>query len=125
MAQHDSKTFGDTLAWEPSAEAKAEALFAAAPKTVQERFVNVDGVVYALFSGVSPISGFAVVSENIEGNDGTVIEQHQYTDGRVRQNQVTMHHFDDGWRIMLVGDEKLLRGFDAVLKRAASANGNP
>ena len=124
MSQHDTKTFSETLAWEPGAEAEAEALFAAAPKPVQDRFVNVDGVVYAMFTHVPPISGFAVVSENVAGDDGALVEQHQYVDGRVRQNEVKVHRFDDGWRIML-GDEKLLRGFDVALKRAAAALANP
>jgi len=123
MSQHDTKTFSETLAWEPGAEAEAEALFAAAPKPVQDRFVNVDGVVHAMFAHVPPISGFAVVSENVAGDDGTLVEQHQYVDGRVRQNEVKVHRFDDGWRIML-GDGKLLRGFDVALKHAAAALAN-
>ncbi len=123
MAKHATNTFAAAMAWNPDARAKAEALFAAAPESVRQRFGSVDGVVYSLFSGISPISGFAVVSENVDGDDGSVIEQHQYEDGRVRQNQVAMHHFDDGWRIVL-GDEKLMRGFDVTLRRAARANGN-
>jgi hypothetical protein len=73
-----------------------------------------------LFS-LPPIAGFAVVSQNIQGDEDMLIEQHQYQDGRVRQNQVTLHHFDDGWRIVF-GDEKTMRGFDATLKFAAAAN---
>jgi hypothetical protein len=34
---------------------------------------------------------------------------------------VTLHQFDDGWRIVF-GDERTLRGFDATLKFAAAAN---
>jgi hypothetical protein len=122
IAKHDTNTFSETLAWDPDARKKAEALFAAAPESVRQRFGSVDGVLYALFSGVSPINGIAVVSENIDGTDGTLVEQHQYADGRVRQNQLNVHRFDDdGWRIVL-SDEKLIRGFDAVLKRATAAS---
>jgi hypothetical protein len=32
-----------------------------------------------------------------------------------------LHQFDDGWRIVF-GNERTLRGFDAILKFAAAAN---
>src|SRR5262249_44609457 len=105
--------------WDPDAQAKLQALFDAAPEAVRERFGSIDGVVYALLSAVPPISGFAVVSQNAQGDDDILVEQHQYQDGRVRQNQVTLHRFDDGWRVVF-GDEKLMRGFDGALKRAAA-----
>src|SRR5262249_48232343 len=67
IAKHETNTFGRALAWEPAAEVKVDALFAAAPESVRQRFGSVDGVVYALFSGIAPLSGFAVVSENVDG----------------------------------------------------------
>jgi RNA polymerase sigma factor (sigma-70 family) len=121
MAKHDENVFSSLVAWDTDAQAKAEALFAAAPESVRQQFGSIDGVLYAMLSGLPPIAGFAVVSQNIQGNEDTLIEQHQYQDGRVRQNQVTLHQFDDGWRIVF-GDEKTLRGFDAALKFAAAAN---
>jgi len=121
MAKHDENAFSSLIAWDADAKAKVEALFAAAPESVRQQFGSVDGVLYAMLFGLPPIAGFAVVSQNIQGDEDMLIEQHQYQDGRVRQNQVTLHHFDDGWRIVF-GDEKTMRGFDATLKFAAVAN---
>jgi len=121
MSKHDANAFSSLVAWDADAEAKAEALFAAAPESVRQKFGSVDGVLYAMLSDIPPIAGFAVVSQNMQGDEDTLIEQHQYQDGRVRQNQVTLHQFGDGWRIVF-GDERTLRGFDATLKFAAAAN---
>lgn len=120
IANHDTNAFSRSFAWEPSAQTNAQALFDAAPAAVRQAFGSADGVVYTLLAGISPMSGFAVVSDNLSGQDAAVVEQHQYVDGRVRQNLLTMRHFDDGWRLML-GDEKFMRGFDALLKRAANS----
>jgi RNA polymerase sigma factor (sigma-70 family) len=121
MSKHDENAFSSLIAWDADAKAKVEALFAAAPETVRQKFGSIDGVLYAMLFSLPPIAGFAVVSQNIQGDEDMLIEQHQYQDGRVRQNQVTLHHFDDGWRIVF-GDEKTMRGFDATLKFAAAAN---
>ncbi|MGO9000907.1 MAG: RNA polymerase sigma factor [Limisphaerales bacterium] len=121
MSKHDQNAFSSLIAWDTDAQAKVEALFAAAPEAVRQQFGSIDGVLYAMLSSLPPIAGFAVVSQNIQGDEDTLVEQHQYQDGRVRQNQVTLHQFDDGWRIVF-GDEKTLRGFDATLKFAAAAN---
>jgi RNA polymerase sigma factor (sigma-70 family) len=122
MSKHDENAFSSLVAWDADAKAQAEALFAAAPEAVRQKFGSIDGVLYAMLFGLPPIAGFAVVSQNIQGDEDTLIEQHQYQDGRVRQNQVTLHQFDDGWRIVF-GDEKTLRGFDATLKFAAANAG--
>jgi RNA polymerase sigma factor (sigma-70 family) len=122
MAKRDENAFSSLIAWDADAKAKVEALFAAAPEAVRQKFGSIEGVLYAMLFGLPPIAGFAVVSQNIQGNEDTLIEQHQYQDGRVRQNQVTLHQFDDGWRIVF-GDEKTLRGFDATLKFAAANAG--
>ena len=122
MSKHDENAFSSLVAWDADAKAQAEALFAAAPESVRQKFGSIDGVLYAMLSDIPPIAGFAVVSQNIQGDEDTLIEQHQYQDGRVRQNQVTLHQFDDGWRIIF-GDEKTMRGFDATLKFAAANAG--
>jgi RNA polymerase sigma factor (sigma-70 family) len=121
MAKHDANVIPSLIAWDADAKAKVEALFATAPEAVRQKFGSIDGVLYAMLSDIPPIAGFAVVSQNIQGDEDTLIEQHQYQDGRVRQNQVTLHQFDDGWRIVF-GNERTLRGFDAILKFAAAAN---
>lgn len=120
LAQHDTNAFAQALAWDPAAQAKAEELFNAAPEAVRQKFGSIDGVVYALLSHLPPMSSYAVVSENTSGDSGTLVEQHEYEDGRVRQNQVNLHHFDDGWRVVL-GDDLLMRGFDIALRHAAAA----
>lgn len=123
IANHDTNTFSRTLAWEPDAKAKCEALFAESPASVQQQFGSIDGVAYSLLSGLSPMSSYGIVSNYASGDNSTLLEQHQYEDGRVRQTEVTFHRFDDGWRLML-GDDRLMRGFDAALKRAAAGGGN-
>jgi hypothetical protein len=119
MASHDEKSLSPLVAWDSNAQPKLQALFSAEPEAVRERFGSIDGVLYALLSSIPPVAGFAVVSQNVQGDDDLLVEQHQYQDGRVRQNQVSLHRFDDGWRVVF-GDEKLMRGFDAALKRAAA-----
>ena len=74
---------------------------------------------YSLLSSPLPISSHGIVSNYAS----TLLGQHQYDDGRVRQTKVTFLRFDDGWRLML-GDDRLRGGLDAALKRAAPGGGN-
>jgi len=37
-----------------------------------------------------------------QGDEATLIEEHQYQDGRVRQNPVTLRRDQDGWHIVMM-----------------------
>jgi RNA polymerase sigma factor (sigma-70 family) len=122
VAKKDLPAFTQAVAWDDDAKKQAEAMFAAAPESVRQKFGSIDGVLCAFvnrFSPESPVAGFGVVSTDIQGDEVTLIEQHQYEDGTVRQNPITMHHFDDGWRVVL-GDARILRGFEQTLNTPAS-----
>ncbi len=105
LAKRDINAFAQTVAWDPGVEAQAKGMFDAAPETVRQKFGNVDGVLYAMMSTAEKananVAGYGVVSQNINGEDGTLIVQEQHTDGQVKQNPISMHRFDDGWRILL------------------------
>jgi hypothetical protein len=105
LAKRDINTFAQTVAWDPDVEAQAKAMFDAAPESVRQKFGSVDGVLYAMMSSAEKananVAGFGVVSQNITGDDGTLTVQEQHTDGQIKQNPISMHHFDDGWRILL------------------------
>ena len=64
--------------------------------------------------GTAPTTGPAVISEERNGEDGTIVEQHQTADGRVGQNSAQVHQFDDGWRVVM-DDPKLLSAIGETL----------
>ena len=110
--------FAQTVAWDPDVKAQAQAMFDAAPEAVRQKFGSVDGVLYAMMSTPGQaqdanVTGFGVVSQNITGNDGTLIVQEQHTDGQVKQNPIPMQQFDDGWRVLL--PPKMLNQFGNYL----------
>ena len=123
ISRHDGEAFSRAVAWEPAIKTRAEQMFAAAPEPVRQRFGSIDGVLYSMIAGDQhgqvPESGLAIISQNIQGEEGTVVEQHQYEDGRVRQNEIPVQRFGDGWRILL-GNEKILNGVRATLDSAAA-----
>ena len=63
---------------------------------------------------------FGVVSVNQQGDDATLVEEHQFEDGKIRLNPITLHREADGWRIVL--DEKRLQKFVMYLESVASRN---
>ena len=67
--------------------------------------------------------GFGVVSVTDQGDEATLIEEHQYEDGRVRQNPISLRREGDGWHIVL--DEKRLEKLCAYLSSLASHSGKP
>jgi RNA polymerase sigma factor (sigma-70 family) len=100
LKNNDTGTLAQTMGWEPEVQAKAQALFDAAPPAAQQQFSSVDGAVYALMNSMKAES-FGVVSQDVVGDDGTLIVQEQGADGRVLQNLIQMHLFSDGWRAMI------------------------
>jgi len=105
LAKQDIDTFAQTVAWDPDVKARAQAMFDAAPESTRQKFGSVDGVLYAMMNtpGQVPanVTGFGVVSQNVTGDDGTLIVQEQHGDGQVKQDPIQFSHFDNGWRILL------------------------
>lgn len=118
----DTNAFINTLIWDADAKAKLDSLFAASPDSIRQEFGSVDGLIYQGMMGGqdTPMTGFGVVSVNTQGDEATLIEEHQYTDGKVRQNPIKLHREADGWRIVL--DEKRLEKLGAYLRSIASQN---
>ena len=109
-----------SLVWDPAAKAKLDALFAAAPESLRQQFGSVEALIYQMALGGhdTPMSGFGVVSVANQGDDATLVEEHQYQDGSVRQNTIQLHKEEDGWRILL--DEKRLEKLGAYLASLTS-----
>jgi RNA polymerase sigma factor (sigma-70 family) len=100
LKNNDTAALAQTMGWEPEVQAKAQALFAAAPAAAQQQFSSVDEAVYAFMNSMKAES-FGVVSQDIAGDDGTLIVQEQGADGRILQNLIKMRLFSDGWRAMI------------------------
>jgi RNA polymerase sigma factor (sigma-70 family) len=116
----DTNAFLETLVWDGEAKAGLEQLFAAAPESVREKFRSVDGLIYEMAMGGrdTPMKGFGIVSLSAEGDTASMVEEHQYEDGRVRQNEITLVRGADGWRVLL--DERRLEKLGSYLKDLAS-----
>jgi len=101
VANRDTNAFSNALAWDPQAKTRADALFAAAPDSVRQRYGTVDGVIFDWFlNNSTPVAAGRVLSQLEEGPDEvTLVEQHMYNDGRVRENTVQFQRDDSGaWR---------------------------
>jgi hypothetical protein len=100
LKNNDTGTLAQTMGWEREVQAKAQALFDAAPPAAQQLFSSVDRAVYALMNSMKAES-FGVVSQDVVGDQGTLIVQEQGADGQVLQNLIQMHLYSDGWRAMI------------------------
>jgi hypothetical protein len=61
----------------------------------------VDGVIFDwMLNHATPMASYRVLSQTAQGpDDMTLLEQHQYTDERVRENSVQFHRDENGsWR---------------------------
>src|SRR5947208_13680748 len=80
ISRHDANAFAQVVALDPDIESKAEQIFAAAPEAARRKFGSIDGVLYSMIAGnqqgQTPEAGLAIVSQDIHGDDGTVVEQH-------------------------------------------------
>ena len=101
IANRDTNAFGNALVWDSQAKARADALFAAAPESVRQKYGTVDGVIYDWWlNNSTPVAAGRVLSQVEESPDEvTLLEQHLYTDGRVRENTVQFQRDESGaWR---------------------------
>jgi RNA polymerase sigma factor (sigma-70 family) len=77
---------------------------AARPDAVRQNYGSVDGVILDwMLSHATPMASFRVMSQADQGpDDVSLVEQHQYTDDRVRENTVQFHRDETGaWRQVL------------------------
>jgi RNA polymerase sigma factor (sigma-70 family) len=122
VAHRDTNAFSNALVWDAQAKARADALFAAAPESVRQRFGTVDGVIYDWWlNNSTPIAAGRVLSQVQEGPDeATLLEQHIYTDGRVRENTVQFQRGENGFWRQVVPPE-LMPKLEVVLGNLAQA----
>jgi RNA polymerase sigma factor (sigma-70 family) len=100
-AHRDTNAFLNGVSWDPQAKARADELFAGLPEAVQQKYGSVDGVMFDwLLNHATPMASYRVLSQSEQGSDDmTVLEQHQYTDERVRENTLQFHRDENGsWR---------------------------
>jgi RNA polymerase sigma factor (sigma-70 family) len=90
-----------TMAWGPDVETKAQAVFDSASPSARQQFGSVNGALYALMSSTMGAVSYGVVSQDLAGDDGTLIVQEQNMGGQVQQNLIQMHLFSDGWRAVI------------------------
>lgn len=123
VRNHNTNAFAGVLSWDPQAKARAEALFAALPQSVQQNYGSVDGVIFdmALNSG-TPIAAYRVLSQTDQGpDDVSMVEQHIYVDGRVRENTVQFQRDENGnWHQVI--PQELMPKLEIVLN---NLNGMP
>jgi RNA polymerase sigma factor (sigma-70 family) len=121
IANRDTNIFAGALMWDSQAKARAEALFAAAPDEVRLRYGTVDAVIFDWWLNHStPISAGRVLSQVEEdANAVALVEQHIYSDGRVRENTVQFQQDQSGaWREVI--PPELMPKLERVLSDAAA-----
>jgi RNA polymerase sigma factor (sigma-70 family) len=104
VANRDTNAFLNAVGWDPQVRARAEALFAALPDSVRQEYGSIDGVIMDwLLRHATPMAAFRVLSQSDQGpDDMSLLEQHQYTDERVRENTLQFHRDENGaWRQVL------------------------
>ena len=98
---HDTNAFLAAMSWDPQVLSRADELFADLPEAVRQSFGSVDGVILDwMLSHATPVAAYRVLSQTEQGpDDMTLVEQHRYTDDRVRENPVQFHRDENGgWR---------------------------
>jgi RNA polymerase sigma factor (sigma-70 family) len=121
IANHDTNAFSNSLMWDPRAKARADALFAAAPDSVRQQYGSVDGFIFDWWlNNSTPVAAARVLSQIDEGgDDAALVEQHVYTDGRVRENTVQFERDANGqWRQVI--PPELMPKLEVVLNNAAA-----
>jgi len=64
VANQDTNAFGNALIWDAQARARADALFAAAPESVRQKYGTVDGVIYDWWlNNATPVAAARVLSQ--------------------------------------------------------------
>jgi hypothetical protein len=122
IANHDTNAFSNSLMWDARAKERADALFAAAPESVRQRYGTVDGFIFDWWlNNSTPVAAARVLSQIDEGaDDAALVEQHVYNDGRVRENTVQFERDTNGqWRQVI--PPELMPKLEFVLNNAASA----
>ena len=121
IANRDTNAFANSLVWDAQTKARAEALFAAAPESVRQRYGTVDGVMFDWWlNNSTPVAAGRVLSQMEEGpNEVTLLEQHVYDDGRVRENTVQFQRDENGvWRQVI--PPELMPKLEVVLNSSSA-----
>jgi hypothetical protein len=122
VRNQDTNAFASAMMWDAQTRAQADSLFSALPQSVQERFGSLDGLIFDWMLGrATPTASFRVLSQTEQGpDDMTVVEQHQYVDGRVRENSVPFHRDENGsWRQVI--PPELMPKLEMVINDLAGA----
>jgi hypothetical protein len=122
LVNQDTNAFASAMMWDAQVMARAGALFAALPQSVQERYGSLDGLVFDWAVGQSPpTDSYRVLSQTEQGpDDMTLVEQHQYVDGQVRENSVHYHRDESGsWRQVIPAEE--MPKLEAMINDLAAA----
>ena len=108
LVNQDINAFASAMMWDAQVMARAGALFAALPQSVQERYGSLDGLILDWVVGHSPATdSYRVLSQTEQGpDDVTLVEQRQLVDGQVRENSVHYHRDETGsWRQVIPADQ--------------------
>ncbi len=122
IANRDTNVFASSLIWDTQAKSRADALFDAAPEEVRQKYGTVDAVIFDWWlNNSTPIAAARVLSQVDEGaTDALLLEQHIYTDGRVRENTVQFQQDQNGeWREVI--PPELMPKLERILSDAAGS----
>jgi len=121
-AHKDTNALLSAISWDPQVKARADELFAALPEDVRQRYGSLDSVMFDwLITHATPTTSYRVLSQTEQGpDDMTLLEQHQYSDDRVRENSVPFHRDENGaWRQVL--PPELMPKLEMVINHLADA----
>jgi RNA polymerase sigma factor (sigma-70 family) len=108
LLNRDTNAFASAMMWDAQVMAQAGVLFAALPQSVKARYGSLDGLILDWVLGHSPVTdSYRVLSQTEQGvDDVTLVEQHQYVGGQVRENPVHYHRDESGsWRQIIPADQ--------------------
>jgi RNA polymerase sigma factor (sigma-70 family) len=120
---HDTNAFVNAVAWDPQTRARAEELFAALPESARQQYGSLEGVIFDwMISHATPMASYRVLSQSEQGpNDVTLVEQHQYSDDRVRENTIQFHREENGaWQQVL--PPELMPKLEVVINNLAGSS---
>jgi hypothetical protein len=121
-AHRDTNAFLNGMSWDPQARERADELFAGLPDSARQRYGTVDDVIMDwMLSHAPPVASYRVLSQTeLASDDMTLLEQHQYTDERVRENALQFHRDENGqWRQVI--PQELMQKLEVVINNLAGA----
>ena len=100
LQRGDVKNAASVLAFEPAERAKLEAFIATLPEKIRQDYGTPEQMIAFVMSGSpKPIAGVQLLSKTQPDADTEVHRvQVQYKSGEIRQDDITFHRGDDGWK---------------------------